>query len=68
MQCTPSTIKPRIRSTIERVGRVDDISGLSIVSSTIISKSEEYEVSASNTMGGIIRIPIPEESITTDIT
>ena len=68
MQCAPSTIKPRIRSTIERMGRLDDISGLFTASSTIISKSEEYEVRASNTMGGIIRIPIPEESITTDKT
>jgi hypothetical protein len=50
------------------MGRVDEISGLFAAFSSIISKSEEYEVSASNTMGGIIRIPIPEESITTDKT
>jgi hypothetical protein len=65
--CTPSPIKPRIRSAVAKVGSVDIISGLFVASSTMVSLSGEYETSASRIIGGIITIPIPMISIATGI-
>jgi hypothetical protein len=63
--CIPSPIKPRIRSTIDRVLRVDTISGLFIASSTTVLLSGEYQRKDPTTMGGINIIPNPMQSITT---
>lgn len=62
-----SPTKPRIRSVEDKVGSFDVISGSFIVCSINISLSGEDEGRTSNTMGGTITIPIPMESITTDI-
>jgi hypothetical protein len=64
--CTPSPAKPRTRSAEDKVGSVDTISGLSIVSSIIVSLSGEYQIRYSAAMGGINKIPNPIPSITTD--
>lgn len=71
--CTPSPIKPKIRSVEDKVGSVDTISVLFVASSIClvsglsVALSEEYEESASNTIGGMNTIPIPIQSITTDM-
>ena len=51
----------------DKVGSFDVINGLFIVCSINVSLSGVYEGMTSNTMGGTITIPIPIESITTDI-
>jgi hypothetical protein len=55
------------RSVEDNVGSFDVISGLFIACSITISLSGEYEGRISNMIGGTITIPIPIESITTDI-
>lgn len=64
--CTPSPAKPRTRSAEDKVGSVDTISGLSIVSSITVSLSGEYQIRYSASIGGINKIPNPIPSITTD--
>jgi hypothetical protein len=51
----------------DKVGSFDVINGPFIVCSINTSLSEEYEGKTSNATGGTITIPIPIESITTDI-
>jgi hypothetical protein len=65
--CTPSPIKPTIRSAEDKMGSLDVISGLFSACSISISLSGEYVGRISNTMGGTITIPIPIETITINI-